>query len=184
VLTGWSDSANFRLFGRVARFFFTLYTKTREKIPNYHNITKWPLNIPNDHKIFQMTTKYTGIFHSKALQNLHKFGCLVWKQTIWQPCSCVIVLLGHFLKIKKVAHIAGPLFPRLRLCFDFGKKNWLGYILGDFSQTHLVTLSVHSSVSNDFWRRRNGTDLLITQITHPFDFRFTRGRFNESQLGP
>jgi hypothetical protein len=26
---------------RVARFFLTQYTKTRENIPNYHNITKW-----------------------------------------------------------------------------------------------------------------------------------------------
>jgi hypothetical protein len=27
---------------KVARFFSTQYTKTRENIPNYHNITKWP----------------------------------------------------------------------------------------------------------------------------------------------
>jgi hypothetical protein len=33
---------------RVARFILTQYTKTRENIPNYHNITKWPYNIPND----------------------------------------------------------------------------------------------------------------------------------------
>jgi hypothetical protein len=30
-----------------------------EKILKYHKITKLPQNIPNDHKIYQMTTKYT-----------------------------------------------------------------------------------------------------------------------------
>jgi hypothetical protein len=44
---------------------------------NYHNITKWPLNIPNDRKLFQMTVKYTSIFYSKALQNLPKLRFLV-----------------------------------------------------------------------------------------------------------
>jgi hypothetical protein len=34
----------------------------------------------------QVSIKYTDIFHCKTLQNLHKFGFLVWKQTIWQPC--------------------------------------------------------------------------------------------------
>jgi hypothetical protein len=62
---------------RVARFLLTQYTKTSENIPNYHNITKWPQNIPNDCEIFQMTIKYTSIFHSKALQNLPKLGFLV-----------------------------------------------------------------------------------------------------------
>jgi hypothetical protein len=28
--------------GWVARFFLTQYPKTRENIPNNHNITKWP----------------------------------------------------------------------------------------------------------------------------------------------
>jgi hypothetical protein len=28
--------------GRVARFFLTQLTQTRENTPNYHNITKWP----------------------------------------------------------------------------------------------------------------------------------------------
>jgi hypothetical protein len=39
---------------RVARFFLTKYTKTRENIPNYHYITKWP---PNARKIFQNGNK-------------------------------------------------------------------------------------------------------------------------------
>jgi hypothetical protein len=61
-------------------------------LPNCHKMyqmtekySKWPNNIPNDHTIFQMTIQYTSIFHSKALQNLPKLGFLVWKQTIWQP---------------------------------------------------------------------------------------------------
>jgi hypothetical protein len=33
--------------------FTTKYTKITAKY------TKWPQNVPNDHKIFQMTTKYT-----------------------------------------------------------------------------------------------------------------------------
>jgi hypothetical protein len=34
-----------------------------------------------------MVIIYTNIFHSKALQNLPKLRFVVWKQTIWQPCS-------------------------------------------------------------------------------------------------
>jgi hypothetical protein len=49
--------------------------------------TKWPLNISNGRKIDQMVIKYTKIFHCKTIQNLPKLGFLVWKQTIWQPCS-------------------------------------------------------------------------------------------------
>jgi hypothetical protein len=33
----------------------------------------------------QVSIKYTNIFYCKTLQNLPKFGFLVWKQTIWQP---------------------------------------------------------------------------------------------------
>jgi hypothetical protein len=39
-----------------------------------------------DHKMDQVSIKYTSIFHCKTLQNLPKFVFLVWKQTIWQPC--------------------------------------------------------------------------------------------------
>jgi hypothetical protein len=50
-------------------------------------------------KIDQLTIKYTelpynfpngfeniNIIHSKALQNIPKLGCLLWKYTIWHPC--------------------------------------------------------------------------------------------------
>jgi hypothetical protein len=33
----------------------------------------------------QVSIEYTNISHCKILQNLPKFGFLVWKQTIWQP---------------------------------------------------------------------------------------------------
>jgi hypothetical protein len=38
-------------------------------------------------KIDQMAIKFTNIFNWKALKNLLKFGFLVCKYTIWQPCS-------------------------------------------------------------------------------------------------
>jgi hypothetical protein len=62
-----------------------------ENIPNYnimnsfclkngHSIPKWgkiTTALSNGHKIFQMTIKYTNIFHSKALLNLPQLGFLV-----------------------------------------------------------------------------------------------------------
>jgi hypothetical protein len=47
--------------------------------------TKYASNIPNGRKIYQMSTKYTNIFHSTDLQNLPKFVFWVGKFTIWQP---------------------------------------------------------------------------------------------------
>jgi hypothetical protein len=32
-----------------------------------------------------MAIKYTNTFHCKSLQNLPKFGFLVWKYALWQP---------------------------------------------------------------------------------------------------
>jgi hypothetical protein len=46
--------------------------------------TKWPLNIPNGHKICQMVINQTHIFHYKTLRNLPKFGFL-FENIIWQP---------------------------------------------------------------------------------------------------
>jgi hypothetical protein len=57
---------------RVARFF-------GPNIPKQEKNTIWQQTIPNGHKIYQMVTKYTNIFLSKALQNLPKLGFLVWK---------------------------------------------------------------------------------------------------------
>jgi hypothetical protein len=37
-----------------------------------NNVYKWPQNIPNGSKIYQMAIKYTNICHSKTLQNLPK----------------------------------------------------------------------------------------------------------------
>jgi hypothetical protein len=38
-----------------------------------------------DRQMDQVSISFTNIFHCKTLQNLPKFGFLVWKQTIWQP---------------------------------------------------------------------------------------------------
>jgi hypothetical protein len=35
--------------------------------------------------LFQMATKYTNIFYSKALQHVPYIRIWVWKYTIWQP---------------------------------------------------------------------------------------------------
>jgi hypothetical protein len=53
-----------------------------------------------------MALKYINIFPSKALQNLPKFGFLVWKETIWQPwmklCSRIYVKQNLLLTSKQV----------------------------------------------------------------------------------
>jgi hypothetical protein len=41
-----------------------------------------------------MGIKYNNIIHSKALQNLPKFGILVWKYTIWQPGNGQFSVIG------------------------------------------------------------------------------------------
>jgi hypothetical protein len=49
--------------------------------------TKQLAHLLNRLKIYQITTKCTNLFHSKALQNIPTLGILVWKYTIWQPWS-------------------------------------------------------------------------------------------------
>jgi hypothetical protein len=55
----------------------------------------------NGRKIYQMDIKYTKIFLCKILQNLPKFGFLVCKYTIWQPCAekvqVIVALPGYDL---------------------------------------------------------------------------------------
>jgi hypothetical protein len=48
------------------------------------------MKYPNGRKIDQMCIKYTDIFHCKNLQKLLKFGFLVWKYTLWQPCIATL----------------------------------------------------------------------------------------------
>jgi hypothetical protein len=74
------------LLSRVARFLLGAWYQ------NWKKCTKWIQDVPNCHKIsqisqkIQMAIKYINIFQRKALQNLLKMGFLVWKQTIWKPC--------------------------------------------------------------------------------------------------
>jgi hypothetical protein len=49
------------------------------------NVNKIP--IPDGCKIDQMSIKYNNIFHCNSLQKIPKFGFLVCKYAIWQPCS-------------------------------------------------------------------------------------------------
>jgi hypothetical protein len=72
---------------RVARFFLVHDTETGKMYQMVLKYSKWPLNIPNGPKIFQMAIKHINIFQSKDLRKLPKLGFLVWKQTIWQPWS-------------------------------------------------------------------------------------------------
>jgi hypothetical protein len=87
-------------------FSWTQYTKMVKKLPNYHNITKWPQNISHGRKIFQMTIKYTNIFNSKALQNLPKLEFLVIKYTIWQPWSRDCFALSSMKDITHVQQVS------------------------------------------------------------------------------
>jgi hypothetical protein len=59
----------------------TKYTKWPQNITNGHKIyqmatkyNKWPQNMPNGSKIDQMALKYTAIVHYKTLENLPKLG--------------------------------------------------------------------------------------------------------------
>jgi hypothetical protein len=45
-----------------------------------------------------------------------------------------------FSKITEEARIHELLFSKVKFINKFLPKNCLGYIMGDFSQTHLVTL--------------------------------------------
>jgi hypothetical protein len=64
------------LVTRVARFFLLQTFQFGKNIEMTINYTKRPFIIPNGRKIFQIVMKYTNIYHSKALQNLPKFG--IW----------------------------------------------------------------------------------------------------------
>jgi hypothetical protein len=65
--------------------------------------------------MFQMVIKYTNIFHSKALQNLPKLGFLVWKQTIWQPCSCVREEMASLIPARIYVRPSDPGSARFRV---------------------------------------------------------------------
>jgi hypothetical protein len=55
--------------------------------------------------------------------------------------------LGSFFKSTEVAQILGLLFSRRKSYVLISTKNPWGYILGNFSQTHLVTLNVSYNAS-------------------------------------
>jgi hypothetical protein len=55
-----------------------------------------------------MAIKYINIFQSKAIQNLPKSGFLVWKQTIWQPCSTSTRNLYPHIHTLPPEHLENP----------------------------------------------------------------------------
>jgi hypothetical protein len=71
----------------------TDYNRLDSGLPDFSwSDTKWIQNVPNGHKIYQISTKYSkwplkyiDISQSKTLQNLPKFEFFVLKQTIRQP---------------------------------------------------------------------------------------------------
>jgi hypothetical protein len=68
-------------------------------LSNYHELYQMSINITKDSKMDQVTIKYSNIFHWNTLQDLPKFGFLVWKQTIWQPCLRGQFYLHRYIKI-------------------------------------------------------------------------------------
>jgi hypothetical protein len=124
---------------RVARYFLTQYTKTCENIPittNGHKIYQ------NDRKIFQMTLKYTSIFHSKASKIYpnsdfwfvnkpsgspvpHSFLSTFSVQIWWQPASQCDMWRTKFGE-KSVWHVtkqSAILKPRRATRFDCEKSH-------------------------------------------------------------
>jgi hypothetical protein len=67
------------------------------------NLTKCPWYVTQDRNIGQVSIKYTVLFHCKTLQNLPKFGFLVWKQTIWQPWPRNVGFNWHPLKATRMS---------------------------------------------------------------------------------
>jgi hypothetical protein len=52
----------------------------------------------------------------------------------------VIAYFGYFYENSISSQKFLASFSTIKLMYLFCPKNWLGYISGDFSQTHLVTL--------------------------------------------
>jgi hypothetical protein len=92
--------------------------------------TKWPYNIPNDHKIYQH-------FLFQGPPKFIQIGIFVWKQTIWQPCflskskkmkikivSIQFRRMGHQMKTLLATNFV--LFPQLMPTF-FQRSVRLGH---------------------------------------------------------
>jgi hypothetical protein len=66
----------------------------------------------------QVSIKYTIISHYKTLQNLPKFGFLVWKQTIWQPCVHRWRFQMKFLNVGEWLYVPTQIYAFLSLSFS------------------------------------------------------------------
>jgi hypothetical protein len=66
---------------------------------------------------------------SNALQNLPELGFLLWKQTLWQPCSCLIEpLVGYGINVLVTFYGDSDHFSNESIC-DFLKKEMLYFFL-------------------------------------------------------
>jgi hypothetical protein len=99
------------------------------KIPKRGKIYQMVKTLPNGQTIYQMVVIYsqqlaienTNFFHSKALQNVPK---LVWKHTIWQPCTAdkdfkcskLISLLLQFHNRWKILKVYSQPLGSRRMC--------------------------------------------------------------------
>jgi hypothetical protein len=54
---------------------------------NDHRIYKSSIKYAKRPEVYPMAIKFAKSYHSKALKDAPKFGFLVCKYTIWQPCS-------------------------------------------------------------------------------------------------
>jgi hypothetical protein len=63
-----------------------------------------------------MSNKYANIFHCKTLKNLPKFGFLVGKHTIWQPCC------QRKAKMAKTLFLIRTTSGGFRLCSCMGSQ--------------------------------------------------------------
>jgi hypothetical protein len=100
-------------------------------------------NIPNINKIYQMAPKYgrtaiknipTYIFQSKTLQNLPKWGFLVWKYAIWQPCTFVAIQCFCPRRASSIRRWNHPLQP----CYDHLMQPQKNYLIGTCDQFRAI----------------------------------------------
>jgi hypothetical protein len=81
---------------------------------NSEKFIRWPQNVPNGHKIAQISVKYykyVNIFQcTRALQNLPKWWFFGLKKNIWQPCVGTTCRRGPLVlgnPLQQVANMFG-----------------------------------------------------------------------------
>jgi hypothetical protein len=92
------------LYSRVRRqgcqFFLDTLYQSGKNIPNYQEIAKIAINIPNGHKIYQMAIKILH-FQFQGPPKFTQIEILVGKYTIWQPCPVPIPVREFMADLHK-----------------------------------------------------------------------------------